>query len=298
MSETAAPPLAKRNDDPLLRSFVTPEGVDLRLRLAEASERAAAFVIDITLMAGLLSLISLVLVLAGMATSAPEFVGVVWLFGFFLLRTFYFTVFELGPRAATPGKRMLGIRVAPRHGGRLRAEAIFARNAMREAEVFMPLGFLFARGLDSVDGWIIAAGFLWSAIFAFFPLFNRDRLRPGDIVAGTWVVRAPKRRLAGDLAGAGEKALAERQFTAAELDAYGQHELHVLEDVLRAGNPRTMKLVADRIRAKIARPVAAGEDDVKFLEAYYTALRQRLETRLLLGVRRRDKHDKVWHDKV
>ena len=29
----------------------------------------------------------------------------VWLLGIFLLRNFYFVVFELGPRAATPGKR-------------------------------------------------------------------------------------------------------------------------------------------------------------------------------------------------
>ncbi|VAW01426.1 hypothetical protein MNBD_ALPHA05-762 [hydrothermal vent metagenome] len=33
------------------------------------------------------------------------------------------------------------------------------------------------------------------------------------------------------------------------------------------------------------------ETDVEFLDAYYTALRKRLETRLLYGVRRRDKFD-------
>jgi len=40
--------------------------------------------------------------------------------------------------AATPGKRILGIRVAARNGKALTAEAVFARNAMRELEVFLP----------------------------------------------------------------------------------------------------------------------------------------------------------------
>lgn len=43
----------------------------------------------------------------------------IWLLGAFLLRTFWFIGFELGQRAATPGKRMMGIRVVARDGGRL-----------------------------------------------------------------------------------------------------------------------------------------------------------------------------------
>ena len=38
-------------------------------------------------------------------------------------------------------------------------------------------------------------GIVWCAVFVFFPLFNRDRLRVGDLVAGTWVVKAPQRKL-------------------------------------------------------------------------------------------------------
>ena len=87
-----------------------------------------------------------------------------------LARFLFQPVFELGPRAATPGKRLLGIRVAARDGGRLKAEAVFARNAMREVEVFLPIGFLVAQGVDRVDGVIILLGFAWSAIFAFFPI--------------------------------------------------------------------------------------------------------------------------------
>ena len=42
----------------------------------------------------------------------PEQIGrVVWLLGFFLLRNFYFVLMEMGPRAATFGKRAMGLRV-------------------------------------------------------------------------------------------------------------------------------------------------------------------------------------------
>ena len=62
----------------------------------------------------------------------------------FLSRYGYFLCFELGPRGATPGKRALGIRVAARGGGRLTAEAVIARNLMRDVEVFIPLIFLLS----------------------------------------------------------------------------------------------------------------------------------------------------------
>ncbi len=275
----------------LQRKLVTPEGIDLRLQLADASERASAFCLDVFFIVLALFAATLLLALVGVSTSTSEAATVLWLISFFLLRVFYFTFFEVGPRAATPGKRMLGIRVAPRNGGRLTAEAIFARNAMRELEVFVPLTFIASNAADSIDGWIIFAGFVWGGIFAFFPLFNRDRLRPGDIIAGTWVVKAPKKELQADIAHSGEKELSAYVFTKQELDAYGVHELHLLEDVLRQREAEVMALVAERIRNKIKRSVSDDEEDPRFLDAYYTALRQRLETRLLYGIRRRDKTD-------
>ena len=294
MTVSATPQLEGRRDreeDAFERDLITPEGVNLRIRLAQGGERAGAFFIDITIMAAALAAVTLLTLVTGLTADTGGLAAVIWLLAFFLLRAFYFTVFELGPRAATPGKRLLGIRVAARDGGRLKAEAVFARNAMREVEVFMPIGFLVAQGADRLDGVIIFLGFAWSAIFAFFPLFNKDRLRTGDIVAGTWVVKAPKRRLQSDLADSGEAALATFRFDASELDAYGVHELHVLENVLRAREADTVALVAERIRKKIGRPKEPDEADAEFLDAYYTALRKRLETRLLYGVRRRDKFD-------
>ncbi|MEM9168632.1 MAG: RDD family protein [Pseudomonadota bacterium] len=293
---SAPTPFADRMDQRLQRRFVTPEGVDLRLRLAEASERFAAFAIDVIVIVSGLAAFTVLLAITGFAAQTLEVAVVIGLLGFFAVRIFYFSFFELGARAATPGKRSLGIRVAPRDGGRLRAESVFARNAMREVEVFLPLSFLAASAAsDGVDAWIVLAGFVWSGLFALLPLFNRDKLRPGDIVGGTWVVKAPRRLLQPDMAEIGaapDPAAVDVAFTTRELDTYGQHELHVLEDVLRAGHPETIETVAARIRGKIGRPEKApADDDLAFLKSYYAALRGRLEKRLLFGRRRRDKHD-------
>jgi hypothetical protein len=145
---------------------------------------------------------------------------------------------------------------------------------------------------DQVGAWVNLAGLLWCAVFVLFPLFNRDRLRVGDLVAGTWVVKAPTRKLAPDLVETSRPSVGRFKFTMAQLDAYGVKELHVLEDVLRRYEIKTIALVAARIRLKIGWQAAPDESDGDFLAAYYAALRGRLESRLLLGKRRKDKHDK------
>ncbi len=306
MTAAGVAPIRPDPAAPEVREFVTPEGVDLRLRIGGAGERAAAFLLDATFI--VITLVVLTL-LASAAAGALEGLGavgvknhlsslmlIVWLLGFFVLRNGYFVLFEFTPRAATPGKRILGLRVAARDGGRLTAEAVFARNAMREIEVFLPLSFLLASGIGAVDpigGWLVLLGLLWTGGFALFPLFNRDRLRVGDFVAGTWVVKSPREKLSIDLLDAQQAAAAGGRFafTVEQAGAYGIKELHVLEDVLRRKDAKTMAAVADRIRHKIGWRRADGETDEAFLAAYYGALRGRLETRLLFGHRRRDKFD-------
>jgi uncharacterized RDD family membrane protein YckC len=275
------------------RPFVTPEGVDLRLQVGAYTDRLLALILDLAIIVGALVVLTILAAVAawGTKSAAPaRAIAIIWLLGSFVLRVGYFIGFELHARGATPGKRALGLRVIARDGRRLTADAIFARNAMRELEVFLPATFLLARG-QGVDGAIIALGAVWSGVFVVFPLFNRDRLRLGDLAAGTMVVKAPKVRLLRDIAEAAPQMPLGVAFTEAQLDAYGVKELKVLEQVLRTGDRATMAAVAERIRRRIHWDGPTDIADRSFLNAYYTGLRQRLETGLLFGRARRDKHD-------
>ncbi|CAN7631708.1 RDD family protein [Phenylobacterium sp. LjRoot225] len=277
----------------LRRRFVTPEGVDLRLQVGAYTDRALALMLDGLIIIGALIGLTILAGLASWATKSPApgpAITIIWLLGSFILRVGYFIGFELQARGATPGKRAMGLRVIARDGRRLTADAIFARNAMRELEIFLPATFLFARG-SGVDGALISLGAIWTGVFVIFPLFNRDRLRLGDLAAGSMVVKAPKIRLLRDIAEAGPQTVGGVAFTDAQLDAYGIKELQVLEQVLRTGDRRTLAAVATRIRGKIAWEGPTDTPDRSFLGAYYAALRQRLETGLLFGRARRDKHD-------
>ena len=269
-----------------IRQFITPEGVDLELKIASSSLRLGALIIDIGIIVALLILFTLLMIWIG-AASRSDVTIAVWLLGAFVLRTFWFIGFELGQRAATPGKRMMGIRVVARDGGRLTADAVVARNLIRELELFLPLMML---GIDTaedvVSGWTILAGVVWSLTLSLFLLFNRDRMRMGDLIAGTWVVMAQRVKLDADIAtdAAGDAI----QFSDAELAVYGIFELQELERVLRGRDARAMREVADTIRGKIGRAVA--EEDDAFLLSYYRQLKARLERKLLFGKRREDKY--------
>jgi uncharacterized RDD family membrane protein YckC len=292
---TAATTISSGQSKTLVRQFITPEGVDLQLTLGSAAARASALITDLVIMVIGLVIITIVVgilaLTAGWRNAEPW--AIIWLLGFFVLRNGYFIAFELAPRAATPGKRILGLRVVARDGGRLTGEAVFVRNAMREIEVFLPLTFLLASNAagDPVQGWQTLLGLTWTGAFLLFPLFNRDRLRIGDLVAGTWVVETPRRTMTIDLAAGGTARGFD--FSREQVAAYGVKELQVLEGVLRARDKRTMAAVAERIREKISWFRLSDETDLDFLSAYYVALRARLENRLLFGHRRRDKFDKA-----
>lgn len=274
-----------RSPATLRRSFVTPEGVDLQLELGGAGTRAAAFLIDVVMMLVVLILATIALFAFNQATRA-DIAGILWLIGAFCLRNGWFVLFEMGERGATLGKRLMGLRVIARDGARLTAGAVLARNAMREIEVFLPLSFLGAQAAaGTADAFLTIFALGWSGIFLFFPLFNRDRLRVGDLVAGTWVVQAVRRTLSADLGAAADRP--RRIFPDAALALYGVHELHTLEDVIRGGDALARITVAAAIRRKAG--LADDGDDEGFLADYYAALCARLEGGLLVGRRRRDK---------
>ena len=197
------------------RNIVTPEGVALPVELGARSERAAAFLIDLLIITGCfiaLGLLALAAGLLGLRSNGDRGIAIwVWialLLGWFLVRSFYFALFELRWHGSTPGKRVFRLRVIDRAGGALTADAVIARNLMREIEVFLPLTLIMVGLGTDMNGFIELAMLGWMLIFTFMPLFNRDRLRVGDMVGGTWVISAPKATLLPDLAAASGQRVA------------------------------------------------------------------------------------------
>jgi uncharacterized RDD family membrane protein YckC len=278
----------------MVRRLVTPEGAAIQLKLGSASERAGAFMIDIAIQWAIViaTLLGLTFVAGALNPGSANIAFAFWLVFFFFVRNFYYIFFEIGQRAATPGKRILGLRVASRDGGRLTANSVLARNFIREIEIGLPFQFALMGG-DQFGAWMALFGLLWSGVFLLFPIFNKDKMRVGDLIAGTWVIKAPKAKLMDDITSSAARPDVSSRFafTTAQTEAYGIHELHVLEDVLRQSTPEIKAQVATRIRAKINWVRTEGETDLVFLEAYYAALRRRLEQRMLLGERKTDKFD-------
>jgi uncharacterized RDD family membrane protein YckC len=295
--------LRPSDDSKLIREIVTPEGIPLRFTLARAGDRAGAFVLDMVVQVLVVLVISLGL---SQAVDGPaSWLAAVIVLLAFLLVNFYFAFFEVRWQGATPGKRWVGIRVIDARGGQLETSAVLARNLIRELEVWTPLRFLLASNIvwPEAPGWarLIAGG--WAFVFMFMPVFNKDRLRVGDVIAGTRVVMQPKVVLLPDLAEdtaaaplhapAGTKPAAAHTFNAPQLGIYGIYELQVLEGVLRSrpGEPshrEAVRTVAEKVRRKIGYD-APVTDDERFLREFYAAQRAYLEQKLLFGQRREDK---------
>ncbi|WP_420346678.1 RDD family protein [Pelagibius sp.] len=284
------------------RRIVTPEGVALTFQLAERGERAAAVMIDLVIMAVAITLLVLAIVFVFSQIGIGEITVAIILLTFFLIRTFYFIYFELRWQGATPGKKALGLRVIDRKGGYLRPDSVFARNIMREVELFLPLLLLLAGPEGGSAGWVHLLTLGWLGVFVLLPFFNKDRLRAGDIVAGTWVVSAPKTVLLSDVVAKAEPQTGARQaadpefaFSRSQLEIYGIYELQTLEEVLRQQGPQTeetLQEVTKRIQRKIGWTGDEAAPPRRFLEAFYAALRAHLESRMLFGERRESQHDR------
>jgi uncharacterized RDD family membrane protein YckC len=306
----ASKPDAARQDR-RARTLVTPEGLALPITLAPRASRAGALIIDVIIIVTALVIFQLTMVwIAGGlmdgtgfgagsgSQGAREFLAIIMALIAFAAWYGYFLVQELGPRGATLGKRLVGIRIAARGSARLTPEAVIARNLLRDIEIFYPLIALLVltvlaqTGQDiGILGWVLTG---WFLLFLLFPFFNRDGLRAGDIVAGTWVVERPRPKLAAVLstqaAAAGESDItgARYNFGEAELSIYGEKELQTLERLLRDGQPDALKAVHATICRKIGWDPGAG-DERAFLEAFYAQLRERLEADMRFGKRKADK---------
>jgi uncharacterized RDD family membrane protein YckC len=284
--------------DPRERDVLPPEGVPLTFRVGRVGDRVAAVLLDAAIMVLVLLLCAWLLFSLG---GSDGWASGALLLALFVLRNGYFVFFEHVWHGQTPGKRAFGLMVMDAAGAPLRSEAIWARNLTREVESFLPLVVLVDPGLlvSGGPGLVRVSAVVWVLLLLLLPLFNRDRRRAGDFVAGTLVVEAPRVALLPDLARTRQAAAPAAPFTREELDQYGVYELHVLEELLRLEAPHSeqVQVVALTIRRKLGRE--APEDwppelraPHAFLTAFYRAQRARLEQDLLLGKARAKKRDR------
>lgn len=273
----------------------TPEHVALAVELADLGSRLGALVLDLALQ--LAAIVATVIALVTVAGADASGIGAPVILLTFVVRSFYFTLFEIVWQGRTPAKRALKLRVVARDGGPLTAAMVFARNLTRELETFLPLTALLAPQtlLPGAPGWAKALTVLWVLAFTLLPLFNRYRARLGDLLAGTVVVAEPRPALLPDLAAEARDSAADQEFvfTPAQLALYGIRELQVLEQVLRRPpsfqKDSTLAMISDRVRRKIGWPGDPPRQHERFLQAFYAAQRAHLEHRLLLGERRERK---------
>lgn len=149
----------------------TPEHVDVHFELAGAGSRMAAGMIDVMLISFANLLISLGWgALAGFS-GGSEVRG--WLTALIILLLFaitwgYFTLFEALNGGRTPGKQALGIRVVMDTGHAVTPGAAVVRNLVRFVDSLFPMPVV-------------------PAVLSIF--LNSSNKRPGDMAAGTIVVR-------------------------------------------------------------------------------------------------------------
>lgn len=141
------------------RSYETPEGIVLEIKIAGPVVRACAWAIDAGIRTGVYIALAIGLSIFGGVGLAAMLIGL------FLIEWFYPAVLE-ALKGATPGKKAMGIWVIHDNGTPLTWPGSLIRNLLRAAD-FFPLAYGF--GLLSM-------------------LASPDFKRLGDLAAGTLVV--------------------------------------------------------------------------------------------------------------
>jgi uncharacterized RDD family membrane protein YckC len=144
------------------------DGVEIHLRVAGPAVRSAAYLIDWLIFVVVLFVLILALLFLAAPVVGPQVAFGIGLLIGFLLAWFYNVFFEMSKRAATPGQRAMGLKVASVSGGPVRLPQSLTRNLLRFVDI-MPGFYLFG---------LICC------------LFTQRFQRLGDLVADTVVIYA------------------------------------------------------------------------------------------------------------
>jgi uncharacterized RDD family membrane protein YckC len=149
-----------------LQAVELAEGIEIRLRMAGPMLRVWAYLIDLSIRAGVLAGAAILAGMAGVAVGG-NVAGGAMLLAWFLLDWIYPVLFESGKRGATPGKRAMGLRVVQASGAPIGFGQAVVRNFLRFIDGMPFFTYLF--GMTSC-------------------MATKRFQRLGDLAAGTVVV--------------------------------------------------------------------------------------------------------------
>lgn len=148
------------------------EGVEVRLRIAGPLPRGMALGIDLVVQGVVLTLLVILLAIAGIGIGWNVAEGMIMLAAFFMSWLFP-VLFEAGRHGATPGKRAMGLRVVQTSGAPITFGQAVVRNFLRVVD-----GFPVVPGLP-----LPSMGFGLASCLA-----TKRFQRLGDLAAGTVVI--------------------------------------------------------------------------------------------------------------
>jgi uncharacterized RDD family membrane protein YckC len=173
----------------------TPEGIEFSLPLAGPISRMLAWVLDVAVIAALVSVAEKIL--APLVIFGSDFAGALNVLVYFVISMIYAAAAEWMWRGQTVGKRLLRLRVVDSSGLRLEPSQVVVRNLMRL--------------IDALPALYLVGGIAC--------VVSRRRQRLGDLAAGTVVIRTPKlaRPDLDQVLGSKYNSLAEHRHLAARL---------------------------------------------------------------------------------
>lgn len=208
----------------------TPEGLLLRLQLAGVGSRFIAGVVDLIIQVILIVALAL---LAGATSASSGFKGLVVLIGTFVIVLFYPVLFEVLAKGRTPGKRLSHLRVVRDTGAPVDLPASAIRNLMR-----------------LIDGPLL----LYLPSMVSVAVTSRNQ-RPGDLAAGTLVIREQSARARGRGGHAGADEIAPARWDASAVTvqetAAVRRFLERRESLERSARVQLAQRLADGLRPKV-----------------------------------------------
>jgi uncharacterized RDD family membrane protein YckC len=160
------------SDDRL--ELISPEGVVLDFTLGGLGSRFTAAVLDALLQFALIGALLVIAAVTGQGHGA--FLGALAIVGLFVVLIGYHVAFEILNHGRTPGKRAMGLRVTNVDGRPVRFWQSMVRNVLRIVD-------------------IVPSTYLVGAVVI---LVTKKNQRVGDFVAGTLVVRSPRKTKLSD----------------------------------------------------------------------------------------------------